>query len=255
MRGLARVWLRAMTHVNTRIESHVLPQMSHVFAESDYTRALLSNTVPEQRLSLGVPGVDTDVFHPADAYNFDGHILAVGRLADPRKNVRMLLTAYRELRLALPTAPRLVLAGSSRPQPEDWALANEWGISDYIDVQENVTVKMLADLYRRASLFVLSSDEEGLGIVILEAMASGIPVVSTDCGGPATAVVESETGCLTTPGDAIGLAKTMQLLLEQPSLRYEMGQKARTIAQARFSLKAAGAMYLEKYDELLDLRG
>lgn len=252
MRGLAKMWLRAMTYIDTRIESHVLPRMSHVFAGSDYTRRLLSTMVPEHRLSLGVPGVDINLFHPADEYNYDGHILTVGRLADPRKNVRMLLRAYRELWSAFPKAPRLVLAGRSRPLGEDWALAMEWGIADYIDVYQNVTAQGLANLYRQASLFVLPSDEEGLGIVILEAMASGIPVVSTRCGGSQTAVVEGETGYLTPLGDATALVGKMQFLLENPSLRYQMGQTARQVVETRFSLAAAGNVYLRKYDEILN---
>ena len=60
----------------------------------------------------------------------------------------------------------------------------------------------LVELYRGAALLALSSDEEGLGLVILEAMASGIPVVSTACGGPQTSVVDGETGFLTPVGDA-----------------------------------------------------
>ena len=78
-------------------------------------------------------------------------------------------------------------------------------------------------------------------------------MVSTDCGGPATAVVENKTGYLTTPGDAIALARKVKFLLENPSLRYEMGQMARKVAQARFSLEVAGGVYLQKYEELLDL--
>ncbi len=109
----------------------------------------------------------------------------------------------------------------------------------------------LADLYRHAMFFVLPSDEEGIGIVLLEAMASGLPVVSTCCGGPETAVLDGETGFLTPVGDAQALADAMQHLLDNPALRRRMGQAGRRIAEERFSLDVTGKVFLRKYDELL----
>ena len=120
------------------------------------------------------------------------------------------------------------------------------GISDYVKFRQNVLVEELARLYQGASLFVLSSDEEGLGIVILEAMASGLPVVSTRCGGPETAVVEGETGYLTPVGDARALADAMQHLLSHPELRQRLGRAGRQCVEERFSIEAAGKVYLGK---------
>jgi len=108
----------------------------------------------------------------------------------------------------------------------------------------------LAELYRNALFFVLSSNEEGLGIVILEAMASGLPVVSTACGGPATSLVHGETGLLTPVGDARALADAMQTLLGDSDLRRRMGTEGRRVAEERFSLAAAGKVFLDSYDEV-----
>src|SRR5947208_2552176 len=79
------------------------------------------------------------------------------------------------------TLPRLVLAGLTAPKPDDWECAVQLGIADDIQVRIGVSDDELRDLYRGASLFLLSSDEEGLGVVLLEAMASGLPVVATRC--------------------------------------------------------------------------
>jgi D-inositol-3-phosphate glycosyltransferase len=248
--GARRLWLRLMTAVNDRSEQRALGLMDHVFALSEYTRAHLAGMVPEFKLSLGVPGVDTELFHPADKSPTHGCILSVGRMIDPRKNVRLLLEAYGRLCERLPDAPRLVLAGGDLPS-QDWARAKEWGLADRIEVRLDLTSQELAPLYRQASLFVLPSNEEGLGIVLLEAMASGLPVVSTRCGGPETCVVEGKTGYLTPVGDAEALAGRMQVLLEDETLRQRLGRAGRELVERRFSLQAAGEPFLAVYDRLL----
>jgi len=248
--GVRGLWLRLMTTINAQSERRALRLVDHVFALSDYTRSQLSTRVPASKLSLGWPGVDTELFYPPATSPEDGYILSVGRHGDPRKNVRLLLEAYRCLRERLPDAPLLMLVGE-KPRPVDWALAVEWDLADHIDVRVNVTPDALPSLYRQASLFVLSSNEEGLGIVILEAMASGLPVVSTRCGGPATCIVDGETGCLIPVGDAEALAQGMQMLLEEHALRQRMGQAGRRLVQDRFSMEVAGKAFLDVYDRLL----
>lgn len=252
-RGFRRVWLRLMSSINGRIEAYALSRLTHVFAESNYTYSLLADLVPASRLTLGVPGIDTSLFHPELRSRTDSYILSVARFADPRKNVRLLFAAYRQLRASVPNPPRLVLAGVSPPTEEDWSLAVKWDIANQIDVYVNVTKEKLAQLYRHAALFVLSSNEEGLGLVILEAMASGLPVVSTRCGGPETAIIDGETGCLTPVGDAKAMAEKLRVLLSDPALRRQMGKRARQVVEERFSLEAAGNVYLRKYDEILGL--
>lgn len=251
--GARGLWLRLMTAVNDRNERRALGLMDHVFGLSEYTHADLSAIVPAFKLSLGVPGVDTELFHPADTPPAHGCILSVGRMSDPRKNVQLLLDAYQRLRERLPDAPRLVLVGGDLVS-QDWAQATEWGSADRIEVHLDLTAEELAPLYRQASLFVLPSNEEGLGIVILEAMASGLPVVSTRCGGPETCVVEGETGYLTPVGDAEALASRMQVLLEDRALGQRMGKAGRRLVETRFSIQAAGKPFLEVYDRLLGER-
>lgn len=249
-KGFRRVWSWLMTEINARCEARALEGVDHVFALSEYTRAQLAHAVPRAKLSLGVPGVDTSLFHPPERYGSDGPILAVGRFADPRKHAGMLLEAYRRLRERCPDAPGLLLVGEY-PRAADWMKATEWGIADQIEVRLNATPEQLAPLYRQASLFVLSSAEEGLGIVLLEAMASGLPVVSTRCGGPETCVIEGETGYLAPVGDADALAGGMQAILENPALRVRMGKTARRIAEEQFSFPTAGKHFIRVYDELL----
>ncbi|MGO9097979.1 MAG: glycosyltransferase [Mycobacterium sp.] len=147
--------------------------------------------------------------------------------------------------------PRLVLAGKSRPTPADWAHAVALGVADHVEVRQDVPTRELAELYRAASLFVLSLNEEGLGVVLLEAMASGLPVVSTRCGGPEMVVTEGQTGFLVPVGDAPALAARIGTLLDSAAMRRAMGTAGRRVVVERFSLDAAARPFLQTYDELL----
>ncbi len=249
-RGWKKSWLLGMTNIITKMERRALSSVSCVFAESQYTLRLLSSMVSQERLRLGPPGVDTRVFYPG-SYRPNGYILSVGRFDDPRKNISVLFEAYSHLREGMLDAPRLMIAGKTGPSFKDMNLALSLGIAEHIEIKKNISAAALAELYRNASLFVLSSDEEGLGIVILEAMASGLPVISTRCGGPETAIVEEKTGFLTPVGDSLAMASRMKELLSNPFLCRSMGEAAREVAQERFSFQAAGKIYLAEYDRLL----
>jgi glycosyltransferase involved in cell wall biosynthesis len=243
-----------MTTLNANIERSALKQVDYVFAESEYTRQAIKAFVPPEQLGLGVPGIDTTLFS-SPAYQPEGYMLAVGRFSDPRKNVRLLFAAYSLVCQHMPNVSHLVLIGDP-PVQQDWEYAGALGVANRIDCRGSLAAQSpeLAAAYQGASLFVLSSNEEGLGIVILEAMASGLPVVSTRCGGPETAVIEGETGYLTPVGDAEALATAMQHLMQDPEQRREMGQRGRQVAEKRFSIAAAGKVYIDRYDALLEQR-
>jgi D-inositol-3-phosphate glycosyltransferase len=245
-----QAWRRLMTRFTNNLDRAALRHVHSVFAINFWMCEYLRNYLSPSRIAFIPPGIDTNIFYPGQ-YRNDGYILSVGRFADPRKNVRLLIEAYSSLRRAVRSAPRLVLAGDSGPTPEDWKLATSLGVAEHIDIRVRVSSEELAELYRHASMFVLSSDEEGLGIVNLEAMACGIPVISTRCGGPDIVIKEGETGHLTPVGDAKALAVRMEELLANPSRRKSMGEAGLRVVQERFSQEAAGKVFLDKYDELL----
>lgn len=254
LKGWRKLWSKWMTSMNKRIEQQVLPKMDMIFAESHYTRNAIAPYVLPHRLQVAPPGVDTEFFHPTKSKSGkDAYVLSVGRFSDPRKNVRLLFQAYGKIYRSLSNPPRLVLAGRTRPSDSDMEFARKLGILSNVVIHQDVSKKRLAELYRNAELFVLSSDEEGLGIVIVEAMASGIPVVSTNCGGPVTAIREGVTGFLTPIGDAEALAERILFLLKNDVLRMKMGRRAREVAVEQFSFEAASKVYLDTYRDLLGL--
>ena len=253
-RGLMGLWRRAMTSITERLDLKAIRSASTIYVINLSMLSRLREAGTKSQVLFAPPGVDTELFRPSLNRKGD-FILSVARFNDMRKNVRLLFSAYHLLRSRIPDAPRLILAGKHGPTRDDWNVAVSLGIADQVEVREGLPADDLAQLYRNAVLFVLPSDEEGLGIVLLEAMASGTPVVSTRCGGPETVIVHGETGFLTPVGDAQVLATQMQQLLESPQLRRDMGAAGRRTIEARFSLDVAGRAFLDKYTEILSRGG
>lgn len=247
-----QLWHNVMTHVVSRMERSVPSLVDAIFVENTWMYDHFRTTAGEELVHFAPPGVDTEVYHPgASESERDDYILTVGRLGDSRKNVRLLFEAYHRLLDRKLEVPRLVLAGLSSPSEEAWARASDLGIRDRVEMKKEVPEDELATLYRNARLFALSSNEEGLGLVLAEAMASGTPVVSTDCGGPSTLIEDGTTGFLVPTGDAEALADRMAHLLAHPKDAEAMGRTGRKRVKSEFSIEAAGARFLEVYDDLM----
>lgn len=251
--GLKKGWLNAMNQVVDLFERKALALVDHVFAESEYSKSLYAPFVDPLKISLAPPGVDVELFKPNISVSKKGYILSVGRFEDPRKNPRLIFDAISILLNQNKSIPPVVLAGRNGPSPGDLEYAASKGVNNNIKIMTNLSPLQLSTVYQQAHIFVLSSDEEGLGITILEAMASGLPVVATDCGGPSTAVVHGETGFLIPKGDPQLMATAIQTLLDDTRLATSMGQAGRQRAIERYSIEKAGAIYIQKYKELLGL--
>lgn len=253
-RGVAGTWRRLMTRVTSALEDRALGHVDAAVVINSRMLADVRRYLGPSRVRLLLPGVDTDLFHPCDTRSVScgDYILAVGRWADPRKNVRLLFQAYSMLRASMEGAPRLVLAGMTMPGEPDWAFAAAAGVRPYVDARCDLSAAELAALYRGARLFVMSSDEEGLGIVLLEAMASGLPVVSTDSGGPAMVIQDGINGFLAPVGDAAALADRMEHLMLDVERSIAFGARNRRAAVERYSVAAAGRQLLDFYGTLLE---
>lgn len=120
------------------------------------------------------------------------------------------------------------------------------------------TVKLLGrrrdvpDLLHAADIFVLSSRQEGFPITILEAMAAGKPIVATDVGGCAEAVVDGETGLIVPPEDPAALAEAIASLLGDPERARAMGAAGRERVQREFTIDRMVEQHLELYTQALE---
>lgn len=255
-KGLVGWWRKAMTEVTDRLDDRALRRVDAIQVENpwmlDYARQL--NQHHEVDIRYAPPGVDSRRFAPSAEPRLGGRrdILCVGRFDDPRKNVGLLLEAFARLPDALRTTSRLLLAGSARPGPEFWTRADALGLRDCVEFVALPGEEELVRLYQRAAVFALPSDEEGFGVVILEAMACGVPVVATRCGGPEGIITDGTDGFLVPRDDAGVMAMRLKTLLESLELNEAVGQRARATIEARFTEEVAGQAFLEVWDRLLN---
>ena len=164
------------------------------------------------------------------------YILGVGRVDDLRKNFQFLIRAFAHVSKKIPDV-KLVLCGSISPNNPIRRLVIELGLQDSVIFTGFISDDELPQYYKHADIFVLTSLQEGLGIVVLEAMASGIPVIATKCGGPEELIVDGYNGFLVPQNDEEQLAgKIISLLLEN-DLRIGMGQNARNYVVSNHNLE------------------
>jgi len=246
------IWRRLMAQVTDRLDHTALRHVDAAFVENQWMYDHLAEYMSPDDVVFAPPGVNIDQFTPGRSPSGGDYLLSVGRFEDPRKNVRLLIEAYARLYDQRDDPPRLVLAGRSAPSDEVWDRAAALGVRDAVMFHGDVSQDELAELYRNAALYVVSSDEEGLGLTILEAMSSGRPVVSTACGGPSTTVLDGETGHLVPVGDVEALADAMQDVLSNPERANKMGRRGRERVEEHFSKEATGKRFLEVYDQLLN---
>ena len=161
-------------------------------------------------------------------------VLFVGRI-DSLKGIDYLVEAMRQLGQKFPFRLQVV-GGSLDASPELNELKSkiqEADLTDRVDIIGSVSQEKLVYYYNSCDIFVMPSLHESFGLAALEAMACGIPVVVSDVGGLKTFVTDSETGFLVAPANANEIAVRIALLLENDSLRNQMGEKAQIEAGSR----------------------
>lgn len=182
-------------------------------------------------------GVDCEQFHPGRRSAAlreslgvgDGlALLHVGRLA-AEKNVHIIVEAFRAARRRLARPCKLVIAGTG---PREAALRQAAG-DDVIFLGHLDRARVLPELYASSDAFLFASETETLGLVVLEAMASGLPVIATPAGGVADNLADGENGLGFPGGDVAGLARALTVLVGDVSLRRRLSQGARRTAERR----------------------
>jgi glycosyltransferase involved in cell wall biosynthesis len=256
--GPLSAWRRLMAPITGHIEDYALTRVDAIQVENAWMLAhvqALNASRPDIDIRLAPPGIDTSLFRPPPAVSTGvdvPYILCVGRLADPRKNPDLLLRAFSQLVVERHHRHlRLILAGASPPPPVFWQQAVAMGVRHLVQFIDSPSATQLVALYQGASVVALPSHEEGLGIVLLEAMACGVPVVATRCGGPETIVTDGHDGFLVNRGDAGALASAVERLLTDETLRRRLGSQARNTVEARFSASVAGAQFIEVWSSLI----
>ena len=165
-------------------------------------------------------------------------VLFVGRLVQ-RKGVSVLIDAMARIHARVPVHLSIVGAGPERSRLE--AQVGRLALEREVEFWGQVPASRLLEAYSKANVFVLPAvedargDTEGLGVVLLEAMSHGVPVVGSRIGGIVDIVIQDETGLLVPPADADALASAIRALAENPALAERLGQGGRRHVGQHFS--------------------
>ena len=164
-------------------------------------------------------------FYPAESSTLNQKkVIAVGKQGY-QKGYDMLLKAWAEVHNEV-SDWNLEIYGKQEPSEK----LNE--LAENLQIQNTVTffdpVKTIQEKYLKASIYVMSSRFEGFGMVLIEAMACGVPCVSFDCNyGPSDIIANNEDGVVIANGDINQLASALKKLMTQPKLREKLGMKAK----------------------------
>jgi glycosyltransferase involved in cell wall biosynthesis len=191
---------------------------------------------------LFAPKTRADLGYPPDAIL----LTTVGRLI-PRKAVHELLAIVREV-----PSPKvhLVIIGDGPERPKLEALAQSWQVTDRVHFLGNISDEAKFQMLNIADIYLSSTQHEGFGLVFLEAMAVGLPIVSYDNGGQVDFLVDEQTGFLVKLGDHQSLAQRTQTLIDNGALRQRIGQFNRQHVEDYY-IATCGRKYQVLYDALV----
>jgi D-inositol-3-phosphate glycosyltransferase len=225
----------------------------------------------KRRITIVPPGVDSERFHPVErgaARQMLGIapdeklLLFVGRI-EPLKAVDTIIEAVHLLKRTHPEAmhnARLAIIGGN---PQD--LANNAELARLVSMTETLGLEhevaflgakdqhLLPEYYAAATAVVMPSDYESFGMVALEAMASGTPVIATHVGGLAYLVRDGETGFLVPVREPAALADRMRIVLTEPETQARLGRNAAALAQ-QYSWQQIADQLLAAFDQVLENR-
>ena len=216
-------------------------------------RAALAKGFPKEKLLVHHMGIDTSSLSPDRNGRAPATITHVARLVE-KKGTVYLLRAVARLRDAFPELRLNIIGdGPLRPQLEEEAR----GLGDTVRFLGALPNTEVLGLMRQSTLIALpsvtaaSGDAEGLPTVALETAALGVPIVATDSGGIAEAVIDGVTGYVVPERDVDALSDRLSRLLTDPALAARMGAGARHIAEQNFDIARQSAKLEQLYDRVL----
>ncbi len=261
--ALVMTFYGAELRLASRTRSLLRALLGRIIRSADRVVAISSYTAGEVRRVAEVPVevIPYTVSLPTAPERDDGAVhdaarefavLFVGRLVE-RKGVAVLLRAVAELKSTRPVRLHIVGDGPERAALEQ--LAGELGIAARVRFHGRISDDALQAMYAAASVFALPAvvdacgDTEGLGVVLLEAMNWGVPVVASDTGGITDIVQPERTGLLVPPGDPVALASALDRLAADSALGVTLGHAGRDHLRRNFTWDSIVTRWLAVYED------
>jgi glycosyltransferase involved in cell wall biosynthesis len=239
-----------------RCEKELKQKAARFIAVSGYIKKrLIDSGYPPDKIALHYIGIDTQKFSPSTHPGAERYILCVGRHT-PKKGIDTLLRAFARIAHHHPDVS-LVQIGTGEMSDSLQALSQQLAIAHRVRFLGAQPYDVVQNLMRNATIFALPSqtaadgNSEGLPFVILEASASGIPVVSTWHSGIPEAVLDEQTGLLVPEKNDDQLAEKLNQLLEQPQHAVNLGQQGRSFVCENFDIRKQSEKLEALYDQTI----
>jgi len=216
---------------------YIFNRSAHVVVLSQGWRDWVASISSNPRLSVIFNPVMMPEPAPAWQARQPGQVLFLGRLGQGKGSYDLLAAAAR-VAAAQPALPLQLRLGGDGEQQQTAARAAELGLAERAQLLGWVTGEDKQQQLAQATVYALPSYNEGLPMSVLEAMAHGVPVLSTPVGGIPEAVTDGVEGFLVAPGDVDALAARLQQLLAEPELAQRMGAAARAKVAGTFASTA-----------------
>jgi glycosyltransferase involved in cell wall biosynthesis len=242
----------------------ILQQADYVLSNSSFTQSKILEVVTPRKYQIIAPGVDVNRFRPIEPSVFYQRepdipkdrplVFSLGKFIE-RKGFPYLLQAMAEL--SQEPAPFLMIGGRGPLKEKLQAQARSLGIAERVKFLDYIPDEAIPAYYSAADVFILPSvvderhDTEGLGVVLLEAMACQTPCVASRVGGIPDAVTDGVTGFLIEPAKPEEIAHKVRQLLTDDDLRLQMGMQGRQMMQKAFSWQAKARSIKHVYEEIL----
>lgn len=236
----------------TPIIHRVWREAQFVVTNSKGLTKLAQKSAPQQDFLQIVNGVDTDFYHAgtrtlADRTK-DFRILLASRLSR-RKGFNYAIDAFVELFDLYPHIRMTIAGGEGNAMEELQAQVKKYRLDGRVVFTGAYVKDESPDIYNSADVFVMPSLNEGMSNNLLEALASGLPVLMTPTGGAEELVRDGENGYLITMQDVSSIVHRLQILIENPEMCDAFGHASRMIAQ-NMSWSSVAQQYVTLYDKI-----
>nr|WP_245594550.1 glycosyltransferase family 4 protein [Actinospica robiniae] len=252
--GLRRVTLRRW-YGFTKMQGRVARRLPEVITVSSSSAAQITEHygVRPERISTIPIGTDVERFSPdASVARVPGRIVTTASADSPLKGLGVLVEAFAKVRAEFDHA-ELTVIGKPKPGGTVERAIERYGLGGRVRFVSGLSEEELVHTLRSAEIACVPSLYEGFSLPAVEAMAVGLPLVSTTGGAiPEVAGQDGHTTLAVPPGDAEALAGALTRLLRDAALRERLGAAARERAATRFTWRAAAAATAERYRAVLD---
>lgn len=250
------VYLSKRYHTLHVLRSLINNSSKSVTNSSGTLKICLDSGLKKDKFDVIPFGVDTSFFRPMDVDKDENtfQILAVGYLIE-RKGFEYLIKAMENV-LEKYENVYLRIVGSGPLEKQLKSLITDLDLNGNIEILKNVSDEELLRIYNSSDLFVLPSvvdsqgNTEGLGVVLLEAMACGLPVIGSDVGGIPDIIKDGETGLLVPQKDVNELSKVIISLVEDKTLGAKIAFNGYNMVKKKFSWEKVAEGYINEYKKI-----